>query len=160
MLVDEPSTAIAKLAPSPGVVRPWLCLGLSLGCDHLVTRRLPSPLRLALRHGKRRAFDGHGRSVFSVIDIQSTHGAPLILDICGVSAGHGRFDNDAGGLIVHSSPGRVLVERRDKIMKRWISAAKLRALYSAGLTLDEIASANERAEGWRPTRSTVSKKLV
>lgn len=45
-------------------------------------------------------------------------------------------------------------------MKRWISTAKLRALYSAGLTLDEIASANERAEGWRPTRSTVSKKLL
>lgn len=40
-----------------------------------------------------------------------------------------------------------------------MATAKLRALFSAGLTYDEIAEANERSEGWKPTRSGVAKKL-
>jgi hypothetical protein len=40
-----------------------------------------------------------------------------------------------------------------------MSTAKLRALFSAGLTYDEIASVNERATGWRPTRSGVTRKF-
>jgi hypothetical protein len=42
---------------------------------------------------------------------------------------------------------------------RWMTAAKLRALYRAGRTYDEIAEANERSEGWRPSRSAVLRKL-
>lgn len=41
---------------------------------------------------------------------------------------------------------------------RWMSAAKLRALFNAGLTYDEIAEQNERSEGWRPSRSGVKRK--
>ena|ERR1039458_1005581 len=41
----------------------------------------------------------------------------------------------------------------------WVSTAKLRALFSAGLTYEEIAEANERATGWRPTRSGVARKF-
>ena len=40
-----------------------------------------------------------------------------------------------------------------------MATAKLRALFSAGLTYDEIAEANERSTGWRPTRSGVAKKF-
>lgn len=40
----------------------------------------------------------------------------------------------------------------------WMSTAKLRALFNAGLTYDEIAEANERSTGWRPTRSGVARK--
>lgn len=40
-----------------------------------------------------------------------------------------------------------------------MSTAKLRALYNAERTYDEIAEANERATGWRPTRSGVARKL-
>lgn len=39
-----------------------------------------------------------------------------------------------------------------------MATAKLRALFNAGLTYDEIAEANERDEGWRPTRSGVKRK--
>lgn len=39
-----------------------------------------------------------------------------------------------------------------------MTSAKLRALFSAGLTYDEIAIINERSEGWRPARSTVLAK--
>jgi hypothetical protein len=41
---------------------------------------------------------------------------------------------------------------------RWMTATKLRALFAAGLTYDEIAAVNERSEGWRPSRSGVKKK--
>ena len=41
----------------------------------------------------------------------------------------------------------------------WMSTAKLRALFNAGLTYDEIAEANERSEGWRPTRAGVARKF-
>lgn len=41
----------------------------------------------------------------------------------------------------------------------WLTTAKLRALFSAGLTYEEIAEANERATGWKPTRSGVAKKF-
>lgn len=40
-----------------------------------------------------------------------------------------------------------------------MSTAKLRALFNAGLTYDEIAEVNERSEGWRPTRSGVVRKF-
>jgi hypothetical protein len=40
-----------------------------------------------------------------------------------------------------------------------MTTTKLRALFNAGLTYDEIAEANERSEGWRPSRSGVKKKL-
>lgn len=39
--------------------------------------------------------------------------------------------------------------------RRWMATAKLRALFNAGLTYDEIAEINERSEGWRPSRSGV-----
>jgi hypothetical protein len=42
---------------------------------------------------------------------------------------------------------------------RWMSAAKLRALYYADRTYDQIADANFRAEGWKPSRSAVLLKL-
>lgn len=42
---------------------------------------------------------------------------------------------------------------------RWMPANKLRALAAARLTLQEIAEANERSEGWKPSRSAVSVKL-
>ena len=41
-----------------------------------------------------------------------------------------------------------------------MATAKLRALSRSGRTLDEIATMNEKDTGWRPTRSTVSKKLL
>lgn len=37
-------------------------------------------------------------------------------------------------------------------------AQKLRALFRAGLTYDEIARINERSEGWRPSRAAVKRK--
>lgn len=40
-----------------------------------------------------------------------------------------------------------------------MTKAKFRALVNAGLTYDEIAEANERAEGWRPSRSSVKYHL-
>jgi hypothetical protein len=40
-----------------------------------------------------------------------------------------------------------------------MTTTKLRALVNAGLTYDEIAEANERSEGWRPSRSGVKRKL-
>lgn len=40
----------------------------------------------------------------------------------------------------------------------WMTTTKLRALFNAGLTYDEIAEINERSEGWRPSRSAVSMK--
>lgn len=42
---------------------------------------------------------------------------------------------------------------------RWMTETKLRALANARLTYDEIALANERSEGWRPSRSAVKRKL-
>ena len=39
-----------------------------------------------------------------------------------------------------------------------MTSAKLRALFSAGLTYDEIAEVNERSEGWQPSRSAVLRK--
>jgi hypothetical protein len=42
----------------------------------------------------------------------------------------------------------------------WMATAKLRAYARSGRTLDEIATLNEQETGWRPTRSTVSKKLL
>jgi hypothetical protein len=42
---------------------------------------------------------------------------------------------------------------------RWMTTAKLRALFNSGHTYDEIAAANLRSEGWRPSRSAVKKKL-
>lgn len=41
----------------------------------------------------------------------------------------------------------------------WMPTAQLRALFNAGLTYDEIAEANERSQGWRPTRAGVAKKF-
>ena len=41
----------------------------------------------------------------------------------------------------------------------WMTTAKLRALFQAGLTYDEIAEANERSENWRPTRAGVARKF-
>jgi hypothetical protein len=41
---------------------------------------------------------------------------------------------------------------------RWMTSAKLRALFAAGLTYDEIAAVNERSEGWRPSRAAVLRK--
>lgn len=41
----------------------------------------------------------------------------------------------------------------------WVSTGRLRGWFSMGLTYDEIAQANERATGWRPTRSGVAKKF-
>lgn len=40
-----------------------------------------------------------------------------------------------------------------------MTSAKLRALYRAGRTYDEIAEANFRSEGWKPSRSAVLRKL-
>jgi len=42
---------------------------------------------------------------------------------------------------------------------RWMTTTKLRALVNADRTYDEIAEANERSEGWRPSRSGVKRKL-
>ena len=42
--------------------------------------------------------------------------------------------------------------------RRWMADAKMRALFNAGLTYDEIAEINERSEGWRPSRSGVLRK--
>jgi hypothetical protein len=39
-----------------------------------------------------------------------------------------------------------------------MTETKLRALFSAGRTFDEIAQANERSEGWKPSRSAVKNK--
>lgn len=41
---------------------------------------------------------------------------------------------------------------------RWMSAAKLRALFKAGKSYDDIAEANYRSEGWKPSRSAVLRK--
>jgi hypothetical protein len=41
---------------------------------------------------------------------------------------------------------------------RWMPESKLRALFRAGLTYDEIAAVNERAEGWKPSRAAVKRK--
>lgn len=41
---------------------------------------------------------------------------------------------------------------------RWMTSAKLRALFASGLTYDEIAEANERSEGWKPSRAAVKRK--
>lgn len=41
----------------------------------------------------------------------------------------------------------------------WMSTAKLRALFNSGLTYEEIAEANERSTGWKPTRAGVAKKF-
>lgn len=43
---------------------------------------------------------------------------------------------------------------------RWMTSAKLRALFNAGLTFDEIALINERSEGWKPSRAAVSRKYT
>lgn len=40
----------------------------------------------------------------------------------------------------------------------WISDAKLRALFNAGLTYDEVAEINERGTSWRPSRAVVKRK--
>lgn len=40
----------------------------------------------------------------------------------------------------------------------WMTSAKLRALFASGLTYDEIAEANERSEGWKPSRAAVKRK--
>lgn len=40
---------------------------------------------------------------------------------------------------------------------RWMVHTKFKALWRAGKTLDEIAAANERIEGWKPSRSAVRK---
>lgn len=40
-----------------------------------------------------------------------------------------------------------------------MTSAKIRALFNAGLTYDEIAEINERSEGWKPSRSGVKLKL-
>lgn len=39
-----------------------------------------------------------------------------------------------------------------------MTSAKLRALFSSGLTYDEIAVINERSEGWKPSRAAVMRK--
>ena len=39
-----------------------------------------------------------------------------------------------------------------------MTSAKLRALFNAGWTYDDIAEANERSEGWKPSRSAVLRK--
>jgi hypothetical protein len=41
-----------------------------------------------------------------------------------------------------------------------MSTSRLRAYSRSGRTLDEIAELNEKETGWRPSRSTVSKKLA
>lgn len=43
--------------------------------------------------------------------------------------------------------------------RQWMRESKLISLYRAGRTYDEIAAANYRSEGWRPSRSTVMRKL-
>jgi hypothetical protein len=40
---------------------------------------------------------------------------------------------------------------------KWMTSTKFRALWNAGLTLDELAEANDRSENWKPTRSAVRK---
>jgi hypothetical protein len=39
-----------------------------------------------------------------------------------------------------------------------MTSAKLRALFASGRTYDEIAEANERSEGWKPSRAAVLRK--
>lgn len=39
-----------------------------------------------------------------------------------------------------------------------MTATKLRGLFSAGLSYEEIAEINERSEGWKPSRSAVKRK--
>jgi hypothetical protein len=41
---------------------------------------------------------------------------------------------------------------------RWMSTAKLRALFRAGVEYDDIALINERSEGWKPSRAAVTRK--
>lgn len=41
----------------------------------------------------------------------------------------------------------------------WIDNAKLRALFNAGLTYDEIAEQNFHITGWRPGRPAVARKF-
>lgn len=41
---------------------------------------------------------------------------------------------------------------------RWMPESKLRALFASGLTYDEVAEVNERAEGWKPSRAAVKRK--
>jgi hypothetical protein len=41
---------------------------------------------------------------------------------------------------------------------KWMTSAKLRALFASGLTYDEIAEVNERSEGWKPSRAAVLRK--
>lgn len=41
---------------------------------------------------------------------------------------------------------------------RWMTETKLRALFNAGLTYDEVAQINERSEGWKPSRAAVKNK--
>jgi hypothetical protein len=41
---------------------------------------------------------------------------------------------------------------------RWMSTSKLRALYRAGVSYDDIAVINERSEGWKPSRTAVMRK--
>jgi len=54
-------------------------------------------------------------------------------------------------------PSKLTVMARENT---WIPAPRLRSLAQAGQTYDEIATLNERATGWRPTRATVSRKLA
>lgn len=42
----------------------------------------------------------------------------------------------------------------------WMATAKLRAYANSGRTLEEIAELNAADTGWKPDRSTVSKKLL
>ena len=41
---------------------------------------------------------------------------------------------------------------------KWMTSAKLRALFSSNLTYDEIAAINGRSEGWTPSRAAVMRK--
>jgi hypothetical protein len=43
--------------------------------------------------------------------------------------------------------------------RQWMRESKIVSLFRAGRTLEEIAEANERSEGWKPSRSAVSRKL-
>lgn len=43
--------------------------------------------------------------------------------------------------------------------RQWMRESKLLSLHRAGRTYDEIADANYRSEGWRPSKSSVMRKL-
>jgi hypothetical protein len=43
--------------------------------------------------------------------------------------------------------------------RQWMTEAKLRALWDSNRTYDQIAAANQRSQGWRPSRAAVKRKF-